>query len=87
MRLIAIAPTRAAYAELSGFITLARRRSAKGEYEAHFEDLRFRLQKCLIIWLGYNGSDSVKPETLIDQLSNAFKDRLWIGINHQWQAG
>lgn len=87
MRLIAIAPTRIAYAELSGFITLARRRSAKGEYEAHFDDLRFRLQHCLIIWLGYCGSDSVKPETIIDQLHNAFKDRLWIGINHQWQAG
>ena len=44
MQLIAIAPTRLAYAELSGFITLARRRAVKGEYEAHFEDLRFRLQ-------------------------------------------
>src|SRR5690606_7496694 len=49
--LIAIAPTRQAYAELSGFITLARRRSPKGKYEAHMEDLRFRLQHCLIIWL------------------------------------
>ena len=32
MQLIAIAPSRMAYAELSGFITLARRRAAKGEY-------------------------------------------------------
>jgi error-prone DNA polymerase len=41
MQLIAIAPSRTAYAELSGFITLARRRAPKGEYDAHFEDLRF----------------------------------------------
>ena len=51
MDLIAIAPSRIAYAELSGFITLARRRADKGSYEAHFEDLRFRLRSCLIIWI------------------------------------
>jgi len=39
MQLIAIAPSRIAYAELSGFITLARRRAEKGSYEAHFDDL------------------------------------------------
>nr|WP_324258868.1 error-prone DNA polymerase [Cellvibrio fontiphilus] len=87
MQLIAIAPNRVAYAELSGFITLARRRSPKGEYEAHFEDLRFRLQHCLIIWLGYLNSDGVAPEAVIDQLSKAFKERLWIGIDHQWRGG
>ncbi|HSC67831.1 MAG TPA: error-prone DNA polymerase, partial [Cellvibrio sp.] len=87
MRLVVIAPTRIAYAELSGFITLARRRAAKGEYEAHFDDLRFRLQNCLIIWLGQLGSDIVAPETIIDQLYNAFKNRLWIGIDHQLWGG
>ena len=87
MRLIALAPTRAAYAELSGFITLARRRAPKGEYEAHFDDLRFRLQSCLIIWVGQLGSDVVAPETIVDQLYSAFKDRLWIGIDHQLWGG
>lgn len=87
MQLIAIAPTRVAYAELSGFITLARRRATKGEYEAHFEDLRFRLQNCLIIWIGYSGSDSVNPDDIVTQLYNAFKQRLWIGINHQLHSG
>jgi len=86
MQLIAIAPDCTAYAELSGFITLARRRSEKGEYQAHFEDLRFRLQHCLIIWLGYRESHSVSPDAVVDQLHNAFKDRLWIGIDHQLQA-
>lgn len=87
MRLVVIAPTRIAYAELSGFITLARRRASKGEYEAHFEDLRFRLQHCLIIWLGQSGSDIVEPEMIVDQLYSAFKDRLWIGIDHQLWGG
>jgi len=87
MQLIAIAPTRVAYAELSGFITLARRRATKGEYEAHFEDLRFRLQNCLIIWIGYSGSDGVNPDDIVNQLYNAFKQQLWIGINHQLHSG
>ncbi|MET0356257.1 MAG: error-prone DNA polymerase [Cellvibrio sp.] len=87
MQIIAIAPTRAAYAELSGFITLARRRATKGTYEAHFEDLRFRLQTCLIIWIGQTGSNIVDPEKVITQLYNAFKQRLWIGINHQLHGG
>ncbi|MCE3251131.1 MAG: dnaE [Cellvibrio sp.] len=85
MDLIAIAPSRVAYAELSGFITLARRRAEKGSYEAHFEDLRFRLRHCLIIWiakLNETISDAVATE-----LNNAFNGRLWIGINHQLHGG
>lgn len=87
MQLIAIAPSRTAYAELSGFITLTRRRATKGEYEAHFDDLRFRLQHCLIIWIGYTADTSAAPDALIHQLYNAFKERLWIGVNHQLQGG
>ena len=85
LRLIAIAPSRTAYAELSGFITLARRRSAKGEYEAHFEDLRFRLRNCLIIYLARVGQ-AIDAGT-IDELSSAFKDRLWIGLDHRLRGG
>jgi error-prone DNA polymerase len=87
MHLIAIAPNRKAYAELSGFITLARRRAEKGEYEAHFEDLRFRLQTCLIIWVAEIGKDVEKPEKIVAELVKAFKQRLWIGINRQLNAG
>ncbi|RYD73427.1 MAG: PHP domain-containing protein, partial [Sphingobacteriales bacterium] len=87
MQIIAIAPTRTAYAELSGFITLARRRAEKGKYEAHFEDLRFRLQTCLIIWIGQTGDNIVSPDAVINQLYNAFKERLWIGIDHQLHGG
>lgn len=81
MRLVVIAPDRIGYAELSGFITLARRRASKGNYEAHFEDLRFRLQRCLVIWVA--DSVGIEAERFANQLSNAFRQRLWIGINHQ----
>lgn len=87
MRLIAIAPSKKAYTELSSFITLARRRSPKGEYEAHFADLRFRLQNCLIIWLGQTHGVDIAPEAIADELNNAFRGRLWIGINHQLHGG
>ncbi|MDR7088631.1 error-prone DNA polymerase [Cellvibrio fibrivorans] len=85
MDLIAIAPSRIAYAELSGFITLARRRAEKGSYEAHFEDLRFRLRSCLIIWIAK--LNEAISEEVATELNNAFKGRLWIGINHQLHGG
>lgn len=87
MMIIAIAPSRKAYAELSGFITLARRRAVKGEYEAHFEDLRFRLQHCLIIWVGQVDSHLQNPATLLETLAKGFKQRLWFGVNYQLCGG
>jgi error-prone DNA polymerase len=87
MQLIAIAPTRQAYAELSGFITLARRRAPKGEYEAHFDDLRFRLQNCLIIWVGQANAQIENPQMLLQTLQQGFPDRLWFGVNHQLSGG
>jgi error-prone DNA polymerase len=87
MQLLAIAPTRQAYAELSGFITLARRRAPKGEYEAHFEDLRFRLQNCLIIWVGQANADIENSHTLLQMLQQGFAGRLWFGVNHQLSGG
>lgn len=85
MDLLAIAPSRIAYAELSGFITLARRRAEKGSYQAHFEDLRFRLRNCLIIWIA-KLSEAISDE-VATELQQAFKQRLWIGMNHQLHGG
>lgn len=85
-KIVALAPNRQAYAELSGFITLARRRAEKGCYEAHLEDLRFRLQHCLIIWLADFElllDDSEKRCQHAEAFCQAFKERLYIGISHQ----
>ncbi len=82
-RLVAIAPDRKAYAELSGFITLARRRAEKGEYEAHLEDLRFRLQTCLLIWR--MDVELKNIDFFAKELASAFKKRLWLGVNEQYQ--
>lgn len=79
-KLIAIAPTRQAYAELSGFISLARRRANKGKYEAHLSDLRFRLRQCLIIW--FPGFNNYLEDSDVNTLVGGFKDRLWIGVSH-----
>ena len=51
IRLVALAPGRAAYSELSGLISMARRRSPKGEYRATLRDVIFHLKRCLLIWL------------------------------------
>lgn len=85
MDLIAIAPSRIAYSELSGFITLARRRAEKGSYEAHFDDLRFRLRTCLIIWVA-NIHETISDD-IASELNQGFRGRLWIGINHQLHGG
>ncbi len=89
LHLVALAPNRRAYAELSGFITLARRRADKGSYEAHFDDLRFRLQRCLLLWLPQ--ADFQTQRDLIKnsaaELTKAFKGRLWIALDRQLKGG
>ncbi len=50
IKLILLAPDRAAYGQLSALITKLRRRSPKGEYQATLEDFRFGLADCLVLW-------------------------------------
>ncbi|MFL0804669.1 MAG: error-prone DNA polymerase [Agarilytica sp.] len=90
IKVIVIAPTQSAYAELSGFITLTRRRANKGHYEAHLEDMRFRLQNCLIIWLAdenLDGHSEHVKSAMAETLNASFKNRVRIGINHQLSGG
>ena len=49
--LVLLAPNRRAYAELSGLITLARRRSPKGEYRLGLDDFALNARHCLVIWI------------------------------------
>jgi error-prone DNA polymerase len=51
IKLLALVPSRAAYSELSGLISMARRRSPKGEYRVTLRDVIFHLKRCLLIWL------------------------------------
>ena len=83
-KIIAIAPDQEGYCELSGYISLARRRMPKGRYEAHFDDLRFRLQRCLIIWLITPSKPFNDAKAL--QFYQAFKQRLWLGYDHRLEG-
>ncbi|MDA9984101.1 error-prone DNA polymerase [Porticoccaceae bacterium] len=79
-KLIALAPNRQAYSELSALITLARRRGDKGSYQLDWSDLNGNLRNALLIWLPTQqlAADHQRGE----QLSSWFKDRLWIGVTH-----
>ena len=79
LQLIALAPSRAAYAELSGLISMARRRSPKGEYRASLRDVIFHLKRCLLIW---RPSGNSKQEAGWGrQLARLCKGRVWLGIS------
>ncbi|PLW83861.1 error-prone DNA polymerase [Kineobactrum sediminis] len=92
IRLVALVPSRAAYSELSGLITLARRRSPKGEYQVALRDVVFHLKRCLLIWLpecregtgvggGIPASDAVELG-YGQQLARLCRGRVWLGVTH-----
>ncbi len=79
-RLIALVSNRQSYGELSALITLARRRSSKGEYRLEWPDFSGKLPNTLLIWLP---SGDLEPDHEVgERLSYWFKDRLWIGVEH-----
>lgn len=77
IRLVALAPNRVAYGELSGLISRSRRRSPKGEYITHLRDIIFHLKRCLLIWLP---NEDPHQETIGRQLGRLCQGRVWIGI-------
>lgn len=79
-KIVALVTNREAYSELSSLITLARRRSKKGEYKLSFSDLYHNLKQCLLIWLPSGQSDN--DNSVGEQLSSTFAGRLWLGIGH-----
>ncbi len=50
IKLVLLASNRQAYGELSSLITLARRRSPKGEYRVKLSDVDLHIKNCLAIW-------------------------------------
>jgi error-prone DNA polymerase len=77
LKLVAIAPSRAAYGELSSLISRSRRRSEKGQYLTHLRDIYFHLKRCFIIWLP---SDVNQERHHAEALARRCPDRFWIGI-------
>jgi len=80
IRLLALVPSRAAYSELSGLISMARRRSPKGEYRVALRDIIFHLKRCLLVWLPQDDDENTHAYGL--QLKRLCKERLWFGISH-----
>ncbi|MEE4143616.1 MAG: PHP domain-containing protein, partial [Halieaceae bacterium] len=80
IRLVALAPSRAAYSELSGLISMARRRSPKGEYRATLRDVIFHLKRCLLIWLPGDADEASRAWGL--QLGRLCRGRVWLGVTH-----
>lgn len=78
IRLIALAPSREAYAELSGLISRSRRRSPKGEYTTRLRDVIFHLKRCLIIWLPGNSDYEMGTGQQLARLCNG---RIWVGCS------
>jgi len=79
-RLVALVTNRQAYAELSALITLARRRSSKGEYRLEWHDLSNNLRHILLIWLPSGDLD--RDHEVGEKLCQWFDNRLWIGVEH-----
>ncbi len=80
LKLVALVPSREAYSELSGLISMARRRSPKGEYRVTLRDVIFHLKRCLLIWLPGEVDDRSRAHGL--QLARLCKQRLWLGVSH-----
>ncbi|MGQ9425530.1 error-prone DNA polymerase [Gilvimarinus sp. F26214L] len=78
LHLVLLCPNRKAYAEVSGLISRARRRSEKGSYRLHLSDLQFGTQHCLAIWLPQAGQSEQPDYAPI--LASYFRDRLWLGL-------
>jgi error-prone DNA polymerase len=94
IKLVLLAPNKAAYGELSALITLARRRSIKGEYRLAISDLNLFGKSCLAIWLPDNNSginsSGINSSIITAQgeaLQALFPDSLWLGITKTLAAG
>lgn len=80
LRLVLLAPDRDAYAQLSTLITVARRRSAKGEYSLALKDLKRGAGEQLAIWLP--GYEDPLNNRYAEDIKSLFNNKLWVGFNN-----
>src|SRR5690606_6529017 len=89
MEILALACNTNGYGNLSETITLARRRSAKGEYRLSLNDLSHPpaglehlrgLPDCLIIFKPDNDPDPARLDEHLRRLREVFPRKLWIGV-------
>jgi error-prone DNA polymerase len=76
--LVLLAPDRQAYGQLAALITLCRRRSPKGTYEARLRDFRWSGTDCLALWIP-RGTDISRLLRQGERLRPLFP-RLWIAL-------
>lgn len=81
---VVLAPDRQAYAELSGLISQARRRAAKGHYRITWDDL-LPLEQALVLWRP--AAIDAQALALGQRLRGALVNRLWLLAERQLAAG
>jgi error-prone DNA polymerase len=76
LRVVLLAPTQRAYAQICKLITLARCRSEKGTYQLVRSDLQSGLEECVALWL-----PPAQPRASIAAwLRELFPQRCWIAV-------
>ncbi len=87
IKLVLLAPNKSAYGELSALISLARRRSVKGQYRVAISDLNLFGKGCLAIWLPEQSTKdhSGKIHQGVN-LKALFHKHLWLGVNQTLTA-
>ncbi|HEY9103338.1 error-prone DNA polymerase [Chitinimonas sp.] len=83
LRLVLLAPDRAAYGDLAELITLGRRSAPKGEYRLTRTDVAQRSGRLLALWL----ADDAAGASDGHWLAACFPERAWIAVELLQQAG
>jgi len=81
LHLVLLATNRASYGNLSALISLARRRTPKGEYRLQRDELLPYTHDCLLIWVDAEHCDASQDTAA--WIQNHFTKRAWIGVTRQ----
>ncbi|MEM1410878.1 MAG: error-prone DNA polymerase [Pseudomonadota bacterium] len=80
-RLVLLAPTEAAYAQLCTLITRGRRRAAKGQYRLTRCDYEQGLGACLALWLPRDDESGESDVATAHWVASHFPERAWLAAN------